>query len=358
MEGPALMSESNDRQSPSAVPPGGGAPGRSRGKGGGPHVALIGAACLALLAGGGWLTWNHYNSGQDPDAKAPGYTLADSATIQRAKNAGVLKIGVKEDQPGLSENVGTEGSPDWQGFDIEVAKKVAMDLGFGDKFKFVEVGTRSREQRLQSGDADIVVGSYSITTERKEKVDFSVPYLITDQGMMVYTGDDEKRALVEEKGRSARKEIKDPEDFPDGTKVCTVGSSYSEAVLKQFPKTKFELLPPKADYQTCIDGLNKDKNVHVVVTDRPILAGFLKDNPGLSMVPNPLNDSTTRWGIGTRKEEPELLHFLCKSIADLIDNEDNEDNDWHGLFDKEFKETLNQVNVSPLPPGKKERGKC
>ncbi|NEE20535.1 transporter substrate-binding domain-containing protein, partial [Streptomyces sp. SID7499] len=75
----------------------------------------------------------------------------------------------------------------------------------------------SREQRLQSGDVDIVVGSYSITTEREEKVDFSAPYLITDQGMMVYTGDDEERALVEENGKSIRKKIKDPEDFPDGT---------------------------------------------------------------------------------------------------------------------------------------------
>ncbi|OLO34943.1 hypothetical protein PZ61_0233530 [Streptomyces sp. MNU77] len=352
-EGAAPMPESTSRRSPGVEAPGGGAAGRSGRKGNGPRAALIGVACLALLAGGGWFAWDRYSP--DADAKAPRYTLADSATIQRAQSAGVLKIGVKEDQPGLSEDVGTEGSPDWKGFDIEVAKKVAKDLGFGDKFKFVEVGTRSREQRLQSGDVDIVVGSYSITTEREEKVDFSAPYLITDQGMMVYTGDDEERALVEENGKSIRKKIKDPEDFPDGTRVCTVGSSYSEAVLKQFPKTKFELLPPEADYQSCIDGLNEDKNVHVVVTDRPILAGFLKDNPGLSMVPNPLNDSTTRWGIGTRKEDPALIHFLCKSIADLIDSEGN---DWHGLFDKEFKETLNNVNVSPLPPGKKERGKC
>lgn len=354
-EGPAPMPKETNWQSRGAVPPPGGPGGRSGKKGKGPRVALTGAACLALLAGGGWLTWNHYNSNQGSDGKAPGYALADSETIQKAKSAGVLKIGVKEDQPGLSENVGTKESPNWKGFDIEVAKKVANDLGFGGNFKFVEVGTRSREERLNSGDVDIIVGSYSITKERKKEVDFSVPYLITDQGMMVYTGDDGESALVEEDGKSTQKVIKDPEDFPDGTKVCTVGKSYSEAVLKQFPKTKFKLLPPKADYQTCINGLNKDMDVQVVVTDRPILAGFLKNNPQLSMVPNPLNDSTTRWGIGTRKNDPELLHFLCKSIADLIDSKDN---DWYKLFDKEFKETLDNVNVSPLPPGKEERGTC
>lgn len=354
-EGPAPMPKETNRQSRGAVPPPGGPGGRSGKNGKGPRVALTGAACLALLAGGGWLTWNHYNSNQGSDGKAPGYTLADSETIQQAKSVGVLKIGVKEDQPGLSENVGTKESPNWKGFDIEVAKKVANDLGFGGNFKFVEVGTRSREERLNSGDVDIIVGSYSITKERKKEVDFSVPYLITDQGMMVYTGDDGKRALVEENGESTWKVIKDPEDFPDGTKVCTVGKSYSEAVLKQFPKTKFNLLQPEADYQACINGLNKDMDVQVVVTDRPILAGFLENNPDLSMVPNPLNDSTTRWGIGTRKNDPELLHFLCKSIADLIDSKDN---DWYKLFDKEFKETLDNVNVSPLPPGKKERGTC
>ncbi|WP_413097016.1 transporter substrate-binding domain-containing protein [Streptomyces nitrosporeus] len=207
-EGPAPMPENTDRRRPGTVPPEGGAAARSRGKGRGPRVALTGAACLALLAGGGWLTWDHYN----PDA--PEYTLEDSATIQRAMDAEVLKIGVKEDQPGLSENVGTDGSPNWKGFDIEVAKKVAKDLGFGDRFEFVEVGTRTREQRLQSGDADIVVGSYSIIKEREEKVDFSVPYLITDQGMMVYTGGEGEHALVEENGKSVRKKNHRPRRLP------------------------------------------------------------------------------------------------------------------------------------------------
>ncbi|MFJ3084623.1 transporter substrate-binding domain-containing protein [Streptomyces halstedii] len=352
-EGPAPMPKDTNWQSPGTVPTPSGPGGRPGRKGKGPRVALIGTACLALLAGGGWLTWNHYNSNQGSDDKAPEYTLADSETIQRAEND-VLKIGVKEDQPGLSENMGTEDSPDWKGFDIEVAKKIANDLGFKeDKIEFVPVGTRSREQRLESGDADLVVGSYSITEEREKRVDFAGPYLTTDQGMMVYTGESGNNALVEENGEPTEKEIKDPEDFPDGTKVCTVGSSYSEAVLKQFPKTKFKLLPPEANYQTCINGLNEDMDVHVVVTDRPILAGFLKDNPELSMVPNPLNGSTTHWGIGIRKNEPALHHFVCKSIADLIDSKN-----WYKLFDKDFKETLDKAHVSPRAPGKKDRSAC
>ncbi|MER7043075.1 transporter substrate-binding domain-containing protein [Streptomyces microflavus] len=351
--GSSPMPESTGRQGNDPVPPASGVPGRPRRKGRGPRVALIGAACLALLAGGGWLTWKHYNPGQDSDAASPGYALADSATIQRAKTRGILNVGVKDDQPGLSDNTGTQDSPNWKGFDIEVAKKIAHDLGFTeDEFEFVEVDTRSREQRLESGDVDIVVGSYSITKERKKRVDFAGPYLTTDQGMMVYTEGSEGRAWVEENGQQTEKEIKDPQDFPDNTKVCTVGSSYTEAVLKQFPKTKFKL-QQEADYQTCIDALNKSMDVHVVVTDRPILAGFLENNPKLSMVPNPLNDSTTHWGIGLRKNDPALHQFLCTSIADLIDS-----NDWHKLFDEDFKETLDKVNVSPLAPGKTERTDC
>ncbi|MCX4871057.1 transporter substrate-binding domain-containing protein [Streptomyces sp. NBC_00906] len=353
-EGPAAMPENTGLPDRGDGPATGGAahrPGRNRTS---LRVAVAATTCLALLAGGGWLAWNHYRSDQDSlDSKAPlkdAYALQDSSTIQQANKDGEIKIGVKDDQFGLSNIKGDSENPDdWKGFDIEVARNIAEKLGFKkDRIKFVKVTTRTREQWLEGGSVDLIVGSYSITPKRKERVDFAGPYLTTDQGMMIYTEGGEN-AWVQENGHQAEKKIEGPEDFPDNTDVCTVGSSISEAVLKQFPKPKFRV-KLRSEYQDCINLLNEDMGVQVVVTDRPILAGFLTANPNLAMVPNPLDHSTTKWGVGIRKNEPALRHFICESIAEQVDS-----GTWDALYKKYLKDTLSKENVYPRPPGEKER---
>ncbi|MDQ8707955.1 transporter substrate-binding domain-containing protein [Streptomyces sp. LHD-70] len=293
---------------------------RSSRKGRHPRIALIGAACLALLASG-YLVWDPF-----------GYELTDSETIRAAREDGELKIGVKDNQPGLSDNTGTEDSPSWVGFDVDFGRNIGRKLGFEkDQIKFIEVNTVDREHRLTSTDVDIVVSSYSITDDREKKVDFAGPYFRTDQGMLVYT-------------ESFEGDIDEPQDLPEGTEVCTVGESISEDVMKKFPREKFDL-NNVTSYQECIEALHVKEDINVMVTDRPILAGFLKENHLLSLVRTPIVGSVTNWGVGMRKGDPALRHFVCESIDEQIEN-----GTWKELYEKHLKKVLDPENVHPSAP--------
>src|SRR4051794_3783072 len=72
---------------------------------------------------------------------------------------GKLTIGIKYDQPGLSQR-----NPDgtFSGFDIDVARYVAAKLGVHDGgITFAEAPTSKREQLIRDDKVDLVVASYS-----------------------------------------------------------------------------------------------------------------------------------------------------------------------------------------------------
>ena len=61
------------------------------------------------------------------------------------------------------------------GFDVELAKAVAEKLG--KKIKFQAIDWSMKETELNGGNIDLIWNGYSINDERKEKVEFSNPYL-------------------------------------------------------------------------------------------------------------------------------------------------------------------------------------
>ena len=94
-----------------------------------------------------------------------------------------IVIGTKFDQPGLGLK-----NPDgtMSGFDVDVAKYVAQQLGYGeDKIEWKESPSGQRETLIQNDQVKFIAATYSITDARKEKVDFAGPYLITGQSLLV-----------------------------------------------------------------------------------------------------------------------------------------------------------------------------
>lgn len=65
------------------------------------------------------------------------------------------------------------------GFDVELAKAVCEKLG--KEYKFQAIDWSMKETELNSGNIDLIWNGYSISDERKEKVDFSKPYLDNKQ---------------------------------------------------------------------------------------------------------------------------------------------------------------------------------
>ena len=68
----------------------------------------------------------------------------------------------------------TDGKMNPTGSDVETARLLAKDLGV--ELEIVQTTGANRIPFLQTGKADIVVSSLSVTPEREKVIDFSVPY--------------------------------------------------------------------------------------------------------------------------------------------------------------------------------------
>lgn len=78
---------------------------------------------------------------------------------------------------------------DLAGFEADIAREMARDI-FGDpsriEFRYVE--SRQREDALDSGEVDMVIRTMSVTAERQDEVEFSLPYLKVSSRLLVQKG--------------------------------------------------------------------------------------------------------------------------------------------------------------------------
>lgn len=103
-------------------------------------------------------------------------------------NRGKLIVGVRNDTKpfGYKDINGT-----LQGYDIDLAKYIAKDvLGDMEAVEFVPVNASNRISKLNAKEVDIVIATMSITNQRQLVVDFSVPYHVAGQAILVKKGSD------------------------------------------------------------------------------------------------------------------------------------------------------------------------
>ncbi|MFF4615398.1 glutamate ABC transporter substrate-binding protein [Nonomuraea jabiensis] len=216
-------------------------------------------------------------------ATACGSAEASNASIvDKAKNDKKLVVGVKADQPGLGLRT-PDGS--FSGFDIEVAKYVAKQLGVEAKdVTFKETVSANREAFIEQGQVDMVVATYSITDARKQKVSFAGPYFVAGQALLVRADD---TALT------------GPETL-NGKKLCSVaGSTPAQKVKAEYAKEV--QLQEERTYSACVDRVLGGQ-LDALTTDNVILAGYAAQYGGkLKVVGQPF--STEKYGIGLKKDD-------------------------------------------------------
>lgn len=111
-------------------------------------------------------------SGSYKVASAP---KIDSSVLKKAQKAKKIVVGVKADQPFLGFK--DPATNEYSGFDIEIAKMVAADLGFSkEQITFKTIDSNVRETTISKGDVDFYVGTYTINDERKKQVGFAGLY--------------------------------------------------------------------------------------------------------------------------------------------------------------------------------------
>ena len=242
----------------------------------------------------------------NPWTVATDVTIDGSPTFDRIKSAGVVKVGVKEDQPGLGYLDPTTGER--TGFDVDVARWIAASLGYDeDKIEFTAIPSANREQAIVNGDIDYYVGTYSITDKRKEQISFAGPYFVTGQGLLVAAGND----------KITGKDSLTAEDI-----VCSAtGSTSIQRIKDETPAQTKEY----DTYSTCVEDL-KNGQVDAVTTDEAILIGYAAQAPDeLKVVGDVFSEE--RYGVGIAKGDTALQEFINTMFTDGGDI-------WQAIFDK------------------------
>ena len=247
-----------------------------------------------------------------------GSEFEDGTRMKELADAGAVKIGVKFDQPGLGFKDAASDIP--SGFDVEMAKVLAADLGIAeDEVEWIETISDNREPFLEDGTVDLVLASYSITDERRQVVGQAGPYLVTGQQLLVAEDSD----------------VESTDDL-QGEEVCSVTGSTS------LENIKAEGMKPVGfdTYSECVEKV-LDGTVEAMSTDGTILAGYAAQNEGeLKVVGEEFSEE--RIGVGYSQDYPEM----CQWIVDTITEAHEE-----GLYDEAFEATLGPsgVEVPELP---------
>lgn len=119
------------------------------------------------------------------------------ASVEKIKKAGVLKVGVKEATLGFGYLNPATG--EYEGLEIDLAKKMAEDLGV--KVEFTSVNASTRGQLLDSGEIDMVAATFTITDERRLSYDFSTSYY-TDYVSVLVRNDSGIETLEDFEGKT------------------------------------------------------------------------------------------------------------------------------------------------------------
>ena len=270
-------------------------------------LAVAASAALALSACGS----------DDGDSAEPGTGGTDS-TGGSSEGMDALRIGIKFDQPGLGLREGSE----YTGFDVEIAKGVAAQLGVDEaNITWVEAPSAQRETLLETDQVDLIFATYSITDSRKERVSFAGPYFIAGQGLLVRA---DETAIT-------------GKDSLDGKKLCSVtGSTPAQKIKDEYPGVQLQEF---GTYSECLPALLSG-GIDAITTDDTILAGFASQEQyagKLKLAGEPFTEE--RYGVGVQKGN-ELCQQVNDAIKALIED---------GSWEKAVQDTLGAADFTPGP---------
>jgi polar amino acid transport system substrate-binding protein len=206
--------------------------------------------------------------------------------------AGLIRIAVPQDFAPFG-SVGPDLQP--QGYDVDMAKLIAKDLGV--KVEIVPVSSANRIPYLQTRKVDLVISSLGKSPDREKVIDFSIAYAPFFSG--VYGTKDKKIAKLA--------------DLAGQTVGATRGAIEEQALSKSAPPSatikRFE--DNSATIEAFISG-----QVDLIATGNTVAAAIAAKNPARAPTLKFVIKNSPCY-VGLNKNEPALLakvnHIIAKA---------------------------------------------
>jgi len=211
-----------------------------------------------------------------------------------------------------------------EGFEPTLAKEIAKYiLGNENEIKFLFCPESQRFSYLESEKADFIIATLTITPEREKLVDFSIPYFVTGQSILV----------------NKESSIKNLEDLNKKNVGVYKGTTSETFLLKYAP----EAVPVGIiDFPGTLLAL-ENHSIDALVADRIILECFLFKNEqarDLQILDGIF--STEYYGIAVKKGQDNLLQAINDAIKENFES---------GKWERNYYEHLRPITgFSATPP--------
>ncbi|HQN75660.1 MAG TPA: ABC transporter substrate-binding protein [Methanomassiliicoccales archaeon] len=240
-------------------------------------VVVIVVALVAVVVLGGFL-----NSEEEYDN-----------ALDRIQSRGKIVVGTQVPYPPF-ENINTT-TDKLEGIDIEIMEYVAAKLNVTIQWKPMDFDPLFAS--VQSGQLDCAISSITITAERDEINDFSIPYYVANQAVLVQNSSD----------------IATLDDL-NGTKIVTqtgtTGSWWVDDNLD--PSEKVDL----ADVPAAVLGVENGQ-YNAFVVDTPVANKYANDTNYDLKVAFVIY-TLESYGILIPQNEPELKEAIDAAVAEMI----------------------------------------
>ena len=244
-------------------------------------------AAGAVLAGCGNSNATSTDSSSDaqPDEKK-GMTLIEDGKLTVVAELGFAPFEYMDEKTG--EPVG---------FDVDVINAVAEKMGLTASYLPNQKFDTLVPIIKQGGKADVSIAAVTITDERMESVDFSEPYLDSNQAIVVAKGSSE----TEETLNDASKQV-----------VCQGGTTGDEWIGENLPDA---VRVPVDDVTAALTGVQTGL-YQAMVVDLPVASYMLSQSfSDLEIVKEiPTGE---QYGIAVSKDNPELTQAVNKALEDM-----------------------------------------
>lgn len=143
------------------------------------------------------------DSGDDQSAEPSAPPAESDTSLTDVQEAGVLVVGTEGTYRPFSFH--EDGSGDLTGYDVEVIRAVAEELGV--EVRFEETQWDAIFAGLEAGRFDVIANQVSITPEREEAYTFSEPYTYSPGVIVVREGDDSIGSFADLEGKTTAQSL-------------------------------------------------------------------------------------------------------------------------------------------------------
>ncbi|MDZ4994092.1 transporter substrate-binding domain-containing protein [Clostridium perfringens] len=246
-------------------------------------MAVIGGLTLSLVGCGA----NAAKGENDSNGK-----------IAEIKENGKLVVGLSADYAPYEFHIMKDGKDQIVGFDIDIAKEIANDMGVDLEIKEMDFG--AIVQSVKSGAIDLGISGLTPDEKRKEAVDFSDIYYEAEQGILI--------------NKNNKDSIKSIEDLKGKKVGAQIGSIQAE-IANGIDGADVKLLD---NVNTLILELKTGK-LDALIVELPVSKIATEVNEELAVADNVIKNSEGGSAIAIQKGNKDLVDQVNATIKKLKD---------------------------------------